>query len=158
MTLMDRRRALMGIVKDAPIDYGTPFLAPFSSWHLTGGTVISDDSITINTNRYAYSIQNVLTTYSNLVGKTVIIDFDVTATTGFYVQIGVNSRNQSGYGISSVVDRITISGMQGLHYHAEIEVGDDYTTTHTGYYFTVCLRSSADSPNITVSNFRCGYK
>lgn len=158
MTLMQRRRALIGMTKDSPIDYGIQFLSPFSSWQLSGGKVISDDSMTINSNRYAYSIQDVLMTYSDLVGKTVIIDFDVTATTGFYVQIGVHSKNEAGAGISAISDRITIGGMQGLHYHAEVVAGDDYTTTNTNYYFTVCLRTSSNSPNITVSNFRCGYK
>ena len=148
----------MEMAKDSPIDYGTQFLSPFSSWYLSGGDVVSDDSMAINANRYAYSVQDVIMTYSDLVGKTVIIDFDVTATTGFYVQIGVNSKNQTGVGISGISDKVTISGMQGLHYHAEVVVGNDYTTTNTAYYFTVCLRSSSSSPIITVSNFRCGYK
>lgn len=155
-----RRRALMKMVKDNPIDYGTPFLSPFTEWHRSGIQVLSDNSAQLKNggnNYYMYSAGTDGMLYSELVGKTVVIDFDMAPDSCASVQVGAKTNNTAGYGISSLGDRKTIANTSGnpAHYHSEIKVGTDYTTTTPSRYFIVAIRANAVG---IVSNFKCGWR
>lgn len=143
------------------VDYGTQFLAPLSEWKMQGATVTSVDSVRIQANRYAYSGGSTGKRYSELLGKTVIIDFDVDIPNNLYKAIiGVKQTLGTGEGISAVVDRKSLTSyFDGTHLHAELVIGTDFITSNTTYFITLCLQTtSSASGNTNVSNIKCGYK
>ena len=168
MTLMQRRRALMTRRKEAD---KTPIMPSCLNWYYVGtnSKALSDDSyqlgITSGWKSYSYATRSLSLKYSDLVGKTIVIEYDVDKANTWvsntaYIALA-NSPNYNA-GNSGLKDRTSYSSTSGnpTHYYREITIGTSYVSTYTGYYLTVgaFAYSSTVSGIVKVANFRCYLK
>lgn len=166
---MNRRRALMTVAKNTP--QPIQFLPGCLNWKKNGSntSLISDDSFLLKpgaANNWSYYVlaTNVLTLrYNDLVGKTVVIDFDATNIEQITCGLTLASQNNFSGGISETKGRSSFPNQSSVegHYHREIAIGTDFTTTNYPTYFLTfyCYGYNATTSGITttVTNFKCGY-
>lgn len=170
--MMDRRRALMRAEKSE--DFGVQFMPSCLNWYLNGTNTkaLSENSLSfaptsVNSwGYYAYATRALTKKYSDLLGKLIIVDFDFVTPgdTLLYVSMGLLTSPSSTGGISAQRDRKNIGNTVGVpyHFHREIVVGTDYTTTdYTDLYLSLGMfainYNTKDIP-ITVKSLKCGYR
>ena len=148
----------------------TPIMPSCTNWRYRDGSTfvdfsLSDDSFYLNNandwNRYCFAINTLTKKYSDLVGKTLVCEWDSDKALSVF-GIGVISVASSATtSMSKVADRKDFSVQTvGHHRKVEIVIGTDYTTTNTGYYLTVFFfaNSATDTSRVTVTNFECYIK
>lgn len=153
----------------------TPIMPVCTNWYYTGGANckgLSDNSFQLavanSWSAYTFATKTLSKKYSDLVGKTVVIDYDINRNDVWVcsnVFVCLLSSSTYAGGISGAVDRKTISSTSNnrLHYHREIAIGVDYTasqTSYQNYYLSVGAygNSSSGTGNVVVSNFQCYVK
>ena len=166
---MNRRRALMTVAKNTP--QPIQFLPGCLNWKKNGSntSLITDDSFQLKPsganswNFYVFATNVLTLKYNDLVGKTVVIDFDATNIDQVVCGLGLINTNNYSSGISGVQGRKDFSNQSSVegHYHREIAIGTDFTTTNYPTYFLsfYCFGYNATTSGITttVTNFKCGY-
>lgn len=169
--MMDRRRALIS-PSVAPVDYGTQFMPSCLNWRLNGANTmaLSADSLTFKINKadwgfYAYATRTLTMRYSDLLGKTVIIDYYDNSADGtkIYTGLGLWQDPNTIYGLSAIHDKVSFNSTSDTphHYHREIVIGTDYVSTWTNEYLSLVFNpynaNAVDGP-FSITDIKCGYK
>lgn len=149
----------------------TPIMPECTNWYYSGvnDKALSGNSFQLTVNstwsRYCYATRTLVKKYSDLVGKTVVVDYEIDRIDAWpsnRVSLAVVNNDQYSGGISGAYDRADKSNNSSnpYHFHGEFLIGTDYTTTYTNYYLTVCLfgNSSSGTGVVKVSNFQCYVK
>lgn len=170
MTLMERRRALMGAQEDAPVAQLLPSCLNWFDYNNHVYTPMTDNAFELKVSslsawsNYCYATRTLTVKYADLVGKTVVVDYD------FYDPNGVRSvaqfatisdANFTG-GVSNTSSRSALPNptITSNHYHAEVVIGTDYTATNVNEYLTLVqfVYSTSIRGTLTVTNFKCYIK
>jgi hypothetical protein len=173
MTITDRRRALMGAKKAEPPkenifpscqNWNTPNSSMFVPLGDTSFKLIVSYASTWK--NYCYATRTLTKKYSDLVGKTLVIDFakddpnSVESSKG----LGVTSNPNFLGGVTDFTYKKDFnSGWATLpngHRHKEIVIGTDFVTTYTNYYlsFYIFAYSTTAGKYMTVTDFICYVK
>ena len=151
-------------------DFGVQFMPSCLNWKFGGAKALSEDSLYINPlatgwNYYAYSTRTLTLKYSDLIGKRVIVDFDIVSPGNnlIYVSLGTLADPNFSGGVSGQSNRKNIysSSTRTNHFHWEGVIGTDYTSTNTSYYLALSVfayNPTSDYGPVTVTNIKCGYK
>ena len=172
MNLFSRRRVLMG-AGDKSLNF-VSIVPSVLNWYKSGGgriSLISDDSLSANVqkggwNTYVYSTRNSPFRYSDLIGKTIFIEFDTNLPkSNVTVGLGLNVYNNTAGGISAMQSRAGFSHNDSndqYHFKRHTIIGTEWTTdtNKQNYWMSLYIfwYNESQSPGrLTISNLRCGY-
>ena len=133
-------------------------------------TPLTDDSFELKViqlsswNCYCYATRTLTVKYADLVGKTVVVDYDFDDPNGVRsaVQFGTTSNADFTANSGSIHSKSSLPNptITSNHYHAEVVIGTDYTTTYVNEYLTLVqyVYSTSSTGTLTVTNFKCYIK
>lgn len=170
MMLMQRRRALLKARENAPVAQLLPSCLNWFDCNNRVYTPLTDNSFELKVNNlsawnsYCYATRTLTAKYADLIGKTVVVDYDFDDPNNVRstVQFATTSNASFISGASGMNSRSSLPNptITSNHYHAEVVIGVDYIATNVNQYLSLIqfVYSTSIKGTLTVTNFKCYIK